>query len=209
MEKQKTIRLFLVDDDINWLKAMTSFLHGFDDFMVVGNSTSRREAVEMSKTLDFDFVLMDMNFNGNIYEGIYATSEILKHKKSNIIMLTSMEQEHLIKKSFDTGVIDFVNKEDYESIPFIVRRSIKKNATNKLLISEIKRLKREENLKDLTATERDIFELAEKGLDRTQIVSTLCRSENTIKKQITSILRKLDAPNMKEAVDKINNGDIF
>lgn len=81
------------------------------------------------------------------------------------------------------------------------------------LVQEVNRLKRVEEecqmlkekpfLKQLTSSEQDIFALALDGHSVKEMQDILFKEENTIKTQRRSILQKLNASSMKEAIDFI------
>lgn len=56
-------------------------------------------------------------------------------------------------------------------------------------------------LKQLTVSEQDIFALALDGHSVKEMQNILFKEENTIKTQRRSILQKLNASSMKEAID--------
>jgi DNA-binding NarL/FixJ family response regulator len=79
------------------------------------------------------------------------------------------------------------------------------------LVQEVDRLKRVEKecqmlkeklfLKQLTASEQDVFALALDGYSVTEIQEILFKEESTIKNQRRSILQKLNVSSMQEAID--------
>lgn len=68
------------------------------------------------------------------------------------------------------------------------------------LEEEFTMMKEQLFLRQLTRSERAIFELAIDGLTTRQMVETLHKEEGTIKKQRQNILEKLNVSTMKEAV---------
>ena len=56
----------------------------------------------------------------------------------------------------------------------------------------VKELKKERKIKVLTPTERDVYELKEKGLSRKQIAEKLYKSVETVKKQLKVIRSKIN-----------------
>ena len=78
-----------------------------------------------------------------------------------------------------------------------------------MLIDDFNKLKKQEQLKDLTNAEKDLFELLEKGYSRSEIQEKLIKTENTIKTQIKNILKKLGVKNTKEAVRKVQTRGIL
>lgn len=90
------IRVAIVEDDPDWLKAMIRFLNKTNDLLIIGTATNKEEAILLAKDWDVDVILMDINLSENKYDGIYAAIEIGEVSSAKIIMLTSLNEEHLI-----------------------------------------------------------------------------------------------------------------
>lgn len=204
------IRVALVEDDPGWLKAMISFLNNEDDFIVVGSAMNRHDGINLARTLQIDVFLMDINLKENKFDGIYAAVEILEISKCKIIMLTCLKEEKLVTDSFAAGAVYFISKEDYENIPKVIR-TVHTNSFFPVgvLAKEYTQLKKEEQLKGLTFSERGVYDLIEQGYTRSQIEAKLCKTKNTLKMQIRKILSKLNVSSTKEAVKKVKSNGIY
>jgi DNA-binding NarL/FixJ family response regulator len=88
--------------------------------------------------------------------------------------------------------------------PELIRRCENDKALMSCVLDDYSRLKKEEYLKKLTHAEREIFEMLEEGYSCPQIEQKLYKSLSTVKKQVNSVLRKLEAKNCKEAISKAN-----
>lgn len=199
------IRVSIVEDDIAWLKAMTGFLNTNDDMVITGTASSKEDAVNMARTIQCDVILMDINLNENTCDGIYAAYEILQFSQVKIIMLTSLKDEEIIKDAFTAGAINYVSKENYKDIPSAIRNAVKDNSPFEVILKEFSRLKKEEQLKDLTEAEKEVYRYIEKGYTQPQITQTLYKTHNTLRAQIKSILKKLGVSSSKEAIKKVNS----
>jgi NarL family two-component system response regulator LiaR len=71
------------------------------------------------------------------------------------------------------------------------------------LLKEFTRLKREEQLKELTAAEREVFDMIEQGYTQSQIGRMLHKTESTLKNQVNKLLKKLGVRSSREAVKKV------
>jgi len=60
----------------------------------------------------------------------------------------------------------------------------------------------------LTPSEKIVLTLAKDGLTRTEIHERLFKTENTLKSQISSILKKLDVGNLNDAIRVIKRRGI-
>lgn len=201
----KKIRVALVEDDPDWLKSMVSFLKKHDDITVAGTAVSREEAVELVKNSEIDVMLMDINLNGNECDGIYAVLDILEIKEMKIIMLTSLKRENIIRDAFTAGAVNYINKEDYEEIPLSIRKCYNEGSPIEIMLTEFRRMKKEEQLKNLSQSEREVYDLMEKGYNHSQIENKLFKTHNTLRSQIKSILKKVNVKSSKDAIIKVNS----
>lgn len=203
------IKIAIVEDDLEFQKAMVGFINRQPDMLVIGAASNKADAVNLAKTLTINVILMDINLNGNESDGIIGALEILQFSEAQIIMLTGIEDAPTIMDSFTAGAMNYVLKENYNEIPNIIRQLHQYDTPYKLLIKEFSRLKKEELLNDLSRPEKEIFHLVEKGHTQAEIAEILFKTQNTIKTQIKSILRKLGASNTKDAVKKVSSKGIL
>jgi NarL family two-component system response regulator LiaR len=199
------IKIIIVDDEVNWLKAMSQFLNKEEDMIVVGTASNKEEALRLVHKPGVDLMLMNINLTQNNLDGIHLAKEILNFCNIKIIMLTCLEEEKVIIDSYTAGAVNFVAKTDYKEIPQVIRSAVHKTSPFEILLKEYLRLKEEEQLKTLTPVEREIYDLLAKNYSRKKIADFLYKTESTIKKQIKSILKKLGASNREEAIKKVKN----
>lgn len=197
------IKVAIVEDDLGWLKAMISFLNKESDILVAGTATNRADAVSLARAILFDVIIMDINLNENKCDGISAAVEILQFAKVKIIMLTSLTKEEIILDSFTAGAVNYISKEKYLEIPNAIRSAFYGGSPFEVLLIGFSQLKRNEQLKDLTPCEKQIYELLEQGHSKSKIEAELYKTANTVKSQIKQILRKLCVNSSKEAVQKV------
>ena len=60
------------------------------------------------------------------------------------------------------------------------------------------------DLEELTAREREVLELLNRGMSRKEIAETLCISVNTAKHHVTHIYEKLGVSSKREALDRVS-----
>ncbi|HBE79945.1 MAG TPA: DNA-binding response regulator [Firmicutes bacterium] len=203
------IKVFLVDDDPEWLGMMKIFLENFPDITVVGAAATRDEAVIMAQTLDIDVILMDINLTETRYDGIYAAAEICRLKTVKILMLTSLNEEDVILNSFIAGAVNYIPKSNYLEVPEAIRATYLNRSPVEIALRDYSRLKKTEQLLNLTPSELEIYSLAEQGYNQAQISQCLQKSEQTIKNQIGVILKKLDVKHLKDAIIKVKTKGII
>ncbi len=197
------IRIIVVEDDTDWMKTITKFLSNEDDFLIVGTATSKADSVKLAKSIDFDIILMDINLSGDNYDGINAAQEILEFRNKKILMLTCINDVDVIKNSFTAGAVNYMSKDNYRELPGVIRNCLNDNSPLNVMLQEYARLKEQEQLMLLSDAEKEVYGLIEKGHSRADLQKILMKSENTIKKQIKGIFKKLGVKSSQEAVRKV------
>lgn len=205
------IRVAIVEDDLEWIELLKIILFKEKDILLVGVASNKDEAVRLSQALEqIDVFLVDINLTENNLDGIFVANELREQNYAGkVIMLTSMMDEEVIRKSFVAGVSNYILKKNAPELPALIRNAYAERTPIEILANDYCRLKQEEQLKNLTPAERELFELAENGLTRMEMEQKLLKSENTIKGQIKKVLRKLEATNIKEAVRKVRSGGLL
>lgn len=189
------IKLMIVEDDPIWMKCISDYVGKENDIIVVKQAYTKEQALQVTG-LHIDVVLMDLTLSeeDNNLGGLEAASELYKKGLKKIIMLTSWDETEIILESFDMGAINYITKPSYKDIPNAIREayqgkvSLHSDVSN-VLINE---LKRERKVKVLTIAEREVYELNEQGLTKTQIAQKLYKSVQTIKKQLRGIKSKIN-----------------
>ncbi len=202
----KMIRVAIVEDDPDWLILMTDFLNRETDIKVVATASTKEDAIILAEqSPDIHVVLMDINLSDNLCDGINAALHFYENTDAKVVMLTAYSEKELIRNAFTAGACNYISKENYREIPTTIRSAYKGPNPMDVLLEEY-RMMREMNLvKELTPSEREVLSLARDGLTRTQIQTKLYKSENTIKTQVSSILKKLQVGSLQDAVKRIRN----
>ncbi|WP_168119637.1 response regulator transcription factor [Paenibacillus sp. HB172176] len=202
------IKVLMVEDDPDWIKAMTAFLNKEEDILVVGSALESHSALQLARTLEFDLVLMDIQLEGSKLDGIHTAIEMHGIRPAKIIMLSSLGDESVMTQSFTAGAVNYVEKSNFKELPHAIRTAYHRSTPMDALLKELARLKREEQLQSLTKAEREIFELIERGETQSQIMKRLFKAESTLKNQVNKILKKLGVKSSKEAIEKIRRGGL-
>ena len=199
----KPIRILIVEDDTAWATALTSYLNKEEDMRVCASAATSAEAISLYADSEFDVVLMDIHLQGSELDGIHTAVELTELKPGKIIMLTSASDEQLMRDSFTAGAINYIDKANFKELPHAIRSAYHRPAAMEVLLKEYARMKREEQLKQLTQAEREVFEMIEDGYTQSQIGAKLYKAESTLKNQVNNMLRKLGVKSSKEAVKKV------
>ncbi|UYP07375.1 response regulator [Priestia megaterium] len=204
------IRVVLIEDDPDWLNIMENLIGKEEDMILVGCAQTQEEGITLSHALNnIDIFLVDINLSGVNLDGIYTALELKREKISKVIMLTSMSEEDIIQKAFMAGASDYILKKDVHRIPEIIRSNYNNESSPvEAVLKEFRRLKSEEQLKDLTNAEREVFEYIEKGYSRKKITLETHKSDNTLKTHFKNIFKKLSVSNTKDLIDKVKTGGL-
>ncbi|MDQ0057966.1 response regulator transcription factor [Paenibacillus harenae] len=203
------IKVFVVEDDPDWIKAITSYLNREEDILVVGAATNADEAIRGAQTTQIDILLMDIQLAGSKLDGIQTAMELHGLTSAKIIMLTSLNDEQSMTKAFTAGAIHYLEKTQFKELPQAIRNAHLYPAPMEALLKEFARLKREEQLKDLTPAEREVYELIEAGHTQSQIEQKLFKAESTLKNQVNKMLKKFGVKSSKEAIEKVKKRGLF
>lgn len=206
----ETIKIGIVEDDPQWQKLLSNFLNSHEDFQVVWVAAEKDTAVNIVRNTEkvTDVIIMDLNLSSSERDGINATFEICSQNNIKVIVLTSCSEGQMIRDAFTAGAINYIVKENIKELPNAIRLTNLGSSPIEELLSEYKYLKKEYLLKQLTPSERKLFDLLEKGKSKNEIIEILYKTENTVKSQINSILKKLNAKNGKDAIEKVRRKGI-
>lgn len=223
MENKNQIKVMIVDDMEAQRRKFERILNKQDDITLISKCSNGYEAVINCALYKPDIILMDIEMESE-FAGIEAAKQINKNFPDiKIIILTVHEDDHIIFAAFQTGIVDYIIKTsaDIEIINGI------KSAYNNLspirpiiatkIRNEFQRVKNnEESLLTivhifslLTPSELEVLQLLCNNKKRKEIAKIRCVELDTIKKQITSILKKFERKTTKELVNIINDLKIF
>ncbi|ACK98608.1 MULTISPECIES: response regulator [Bacillus cereus group] len=188
------IRLMIVEDDEVWMKCLTKFIEKEDDLVVVKKAYNKEQAIDSVPEM-IDVVLLDLTLDDDPanLSGLEVVSQLKEKGLNRIIMLTSWDEEEVILKAFDEGAMNYVNKTSYRDIPRVVREAFANKVSIHPDVSSvvINALTTERKISVLTPSERQVYTLKEKGLNKVQIADVLFKSVETIKKQLKKINDKI------------------
>lgn len=140
-------KLLIVDDNKSALKALNMFLQF--EFDIVETLTNPNVIPSKLREVDFDVILLDMNFSAGVNtgnEGIYWLEEIKKlSPTTEVVLFTAYGDVELAVKALKLGATDFVLKPwENEKLLATLKSAVRHRRSN-IEISELKG--REQSLK--------------------------------------------------------------
>jgi DNA-binding NarL/FixJ family response regulator len=209
-----TVRVLLVDDQQLLRTGFRLILEAEPDVAVVGEAGDGARAVEMTRTLLPDVVLMDIRMPG--MDGIEATRRIVRDAPAghapSVLVLTTFDLDEYIIEALRAGASGFLLKDvppdDLVSAIRVVADGdaiVAPSVTRRLLDRFASRLpaaagEPRANVSHLTEREREVLRLMARGLSNSEIAAELVVSETTVKTHVGNVLAKLDLRDRVQAV---------
>lgn len=199
------IRVLIVDDQALIREGLKMMLSINGDIEVIGEAVNGLDAIEKTKQLTPDVILMDIKMP--IMNGVEATKVIKgANEKVKIIILTTFNEEEFIFKGLRNGAEGYILKDvKAEEIikaiktvysgnvllqPEVATKLVKKLTEDKE--SEEKVINGIDKMKELTPREMELAKLVAQGKSNREICEILFLTEGTVKNHISRILGKLD-----------------
>jgi DNA-binding NarL/FixJ family response regulator len=206
-----TIRVLIADDQVMIRDGLATLLASAPDIDVIGQAGNGREAVDLTRSLHPDVVVMDVRMPE--LDGLAATAEIVEDPsaKPRVLMLTTFDLDEYVYEALAAGASGFLLKdasaEDLISGVRIVAAgdALLAPSITRRLIGDFARRRRHERLSpaataSLTPREIDVLRLIARGLSNSEIAGELCLAEQTVKTHVGHVLTKLSLRDRTQAV---------
>jgi DNA-binding NarL/FixJ family response regulator len=196
MEK---IRIILVDDHAILRDGIRALLKNESDIIVIGEAEDGRTAVNLTRQLLPDVVLMDIAMP--LLNGLEATRQIIHdYPTVKVLILSMYDNEEYIRNSLANGAMGYILKdasaaELLDAIRAVHRgETILSPAVTRLVVENYLRwgtLKKENNADGLSPREREVLQLIAEGYSNKQIAEILCISIKTVQAHRMNLMSKL------------------
>ncbi len=204
------LRVLIADDHVPVRAGVRLALQraGFD---VCGEAASASAAVEQALRERPDVCLLDIHMPG---DGIRAAAEIKETlPETAVVMLTVSRNDSDLFDALTAGASGYILKDtDPEALPGALERVVRGEAVVPpplvaRLVDEFRRREPRGPLslirrskRDLTSREWEVFDGLREGLSTAEIAKRLFLSQTTVRRHVSSILRKLDVTDRETAV---------
>ena len=202
--------ILVVDDHLLFREGLSNIIGRWDDFEVVGEAQNGAEAIQKTRDLLPDIILMDITMP--VMNGIQATRQISRvYPATKVVILTVSEEEENLMEAIKSGAKGYVLKDTpsrrlHDQLRSVLRgEAALSGVMAEKILQEFNRprdfIVTEEaiTVEALTDREQEVLQLVVGGLTNREVGERLTISENTVKKYLHNILEKLNLNNRVEA----------
>ena len=207
-----TLRVVVADDQALVRAGFCGIVAATDGFTVVGEAGTGTEAVEVTRRVRPDVVLMDVRMPDG--DGIEATSQITGSADTcatRVLILTTFDLDEYVFAALHAGASGFLLKStepgqlltairviadgDALLAPSVTRRLVAEFTRRPPPPRPVPPAARASStaLAAITAREREVLALIATGLSNSEVAERLCISEATAKTHVGHLLTKLNA----------------
>jgi DNA-binding NarL/FixJ family response regulator len=203
-------RVLIADDDHLMRAGLVELLSNDPTIDIVGQAATGREAVERTRRLRPDVVLMDIRMPD--LDGIAATRQLTRDSPiTRVLILTTFEQDDYIFGALRAGASGFLLKrvrpEDLilgvhtvAAGDSLLSPSVTRRVIDRMAQQPTPELANRARTDELTPREREVLILIARGLSNREIAAALVVEESTVRSHVKRILMKLDLRDRVQAV---------
>jgi DNA-binding NarL/FixJ family response regulator len=212
---RSAIRVVIADDQAMVVEGFAALLDAQPDIPVVGKAENGREAVDATRRLAPDVVLMDVRMP--VMDGLTATRRLFDGGATaadhapRVLILTTFDLDEYVYEALRAGASGFLLKDatgaDLVAAVRVVAAgdALLAPSVTRRLIADFARQRppdrpRPEALAALTPRETEVLTLIARGQSNAEITRSLVLAEETVKTHVSRILAKLGLRDRVQAV---------
>lgn len=206
-----SIKILIVDDHEMVRDGLSVMMEREEDFTVVGEAQNGLEAVEKTKALNPDVVLMDLRMPE--MDGVEAMRQIRAVQDDvKFLVRTTYDSDEYIFDAIEAGAKGYLLKDTSREELFRAVRTVNRGESliepavvSRLLdrLTELShRAAHGPEHGALSEREVEVLQLMARGSANKQIASDLSITESTVKTHVANIFQKLEVSHRTEAVTK-------
>ena len=203
--RRTPIRVLIADDHGIVRKGIRALLAELEHIQVVGEASNGQEAIDLSRDLEPDVILMDLMMP--VVDGIEAIRRITADREqTRILVLTSFATDDLIFPAIKAGALGYLLKDSepadlVQAIQQVHRGepSLPPIIASKVLREMQHPTERPPTPDPLTNRELQVLRLVAQGLGNPGIAAQLVVTEATVRSHVSNILSKLHLANRVQA----------
>ncbi|MBI4819964.1 MAG: response regulator transcription factor [Deltaproteobacteria bacterium] len=207
------IRVMVVEDQPQILKAQVKLLETFEEIEIVGSALSGESAIEEVEMCNPEVILMDLGLPG--MSGMEVTKQVkAKHPEIEILVFTIFDEEEKVLGAIRAGAAGYLLKgapvekiveaiKDVRAGGSVIQPNLARALMRLLPVQGEEPPKTSSGGKagsPLTERELEILQIIAKGLSNNEAAKVLGLSKATIRTHLEHIYEKLDVTNRVEAV---------
>ncbi len=208
-QSQEKIRLLICDDQAIVCEGLRAMLAPVSQIEIVGVANSGLEAIEQTRKLKPDIVLMDLKMPK--MNGVQATKAIHEQfPDSRVLVLTTYDADEWVLDAIRNGAAGYLLKDtpQEELVKAIVNTAkgwnpIDPQVAGKILDQVAHQdapiVPDQKLISQLSEREREVLQLLANGLSNSEIAQRLFLSEGTVKNYVSVIFSKLNVTDRTQA----------
>ncbi|MFI5050527.1 MAG: response regulator [Gaiellales bacterium] len=204
-----TVSVLTADDERLIRAGLRATLETTPDIRVVAEAENGAEAVDRTRELRPDVVLMDMRMP--VMDGIAATAAIADEGLGSVLVLTTFESDDLVLDALGAGASGYLLKrcppeELIDAIRVVAAgEAVLASSVAAAVVRRLRRVPRfaqaaSARIGELTPREHEILLLVAQSLTNAEIAACCSLSEGTVKTHVKHLFAKLGLRDRAQAV---------
>jgi DNA-binding NarL/FixJ family response regulator len=210
------ISVALIDDDVDFQRAVTDALQTCPDIKIQSISGTRADGLNILQDAQVDVLIVDLGLpDGSGIDIIEAAHE--KWPECNLMVSTTFSDEYRVMQSLEAGATGYLLKDsapnnlinEIRSLhsggspisPLIARKILNRfQGDRKELLAKDSSLVRNDDIASLSKREQEVLEYITKGFSANEIATLMLVSPHTVLTFIRRIYSKLRVTSKAEAI---------